>query len=243
MARIHTLDSELQQKWINALIRSRFISPNGEAFLIHGNKIQIEQRVSKTHTSSKGGEATKRKWEKIKAERGLAASRQPTPSLPPASVQLAESRPEPSLDQAETTQSLGTIQCNAIQGNTLPPNPHGGGDTGSGSDALELEEIITQWGITMRHFAITLDPRTDDHALRKLLNRHGFALTRAAIIGARYEQGTNTFNPAKHLSISRISKPGTFEKFVKLGSQDPTQAPQSPASPDNWVPKEMRASV
>lgn len=99
-ARLYDLSEEEVDRWILALEKSRFISrqPDG-SYLIHGNELQIENRVARIHRASKGAEATKRKW----AGR-LEAGLKPSPSVPQAGFEQTCTRP---------------MQCNANQTNAM----------------------------------------------------------------------------------------------------------------------------
>jgi hypothetical protein len=112
--RLDDINADDQPKWIAALIKAGFLSQlydvggeSTDSFSIKGNEEEIEARVTKAKTSAKGGEATKRKWEQIKADGRLAASQQ--------------HRPQASRDHAETghnTSQGKAIQSNSIQDNT-----------------------------------------------------------------------------------------------------------------------------
>ena len=108
-------------------------------------------------------------------------------------------------------------------------------------DACKLAELISEWGVTLQHFKISKDPRLDDANIAKLVMRHGgnFEKVRLALIGQRYEAKTEKFDPAKHVSIIRISNSAAlFEKFVNLGSQD--QSGQTQAGSDYSFLKEAK---
>ena len=88
----------------------------------------------------------------------------------------------------------------------------------------EILELVAEWGRTLAHFQISKDPRFDEVPIACLLRRHGFEKTRLSLIGQRYEAKTDSFDPAKNLSVSRLmSKPIIFEKLVNLGAQDQTK--------------------
>lgn len=72
---------------------------------------------------------------------------------------------------------------------------------------------------TYASFGIKKDPRWDDHALGRLIQLHGLEKTRAALIGARHETGTESFRPKDHFSLQRLARPDVFEKCVNLGLQ------------------------
>jgi len=90
------LSEDDQKKWIAALEKSRFASRlNPDQFEVHGNKIQIENRISKTSKASKGGQALKKKLSQLKKFQA---------GLKPPSGRLGAG-----------PRGLNAIQCNAIQ--------------------------------------------------------------------------------------------------------------------------------
>ena len=236
-ARLHKFDEAAIDRWFNAFIRARIISQDGDLFLIRGNKLQIENRVSKINTSSKGGEATKKKWEKIKAtgkpQEGFEPSTSPTNTMP-----------EAGKGHADTTQSLGTIQCNASQGSSIQTNSNQNIHSDVKKNEVDgadfpKQELIEIWGVTLKHFKINKDPNLDDSVIADLRRRHGFEKTRLALIGQRFEPKTQSFDPAKYISITRFkSKPDHFEKMVNLGAQD-----QTTTSNSEWSPPETRGQL
>lgn len=93
----------------------------------------------------------------------------------------------------------------------------------------ELSSLIGEWGKTLQHFKISKDPRFDEVAIVQLMRRHGSEKVRLALVGQRFESKTETYDPAKHLSIMRISrKPEIFEKLVNLGAQDQSATTAKP---------------
>lgn len=119
------LDSECDSshdRWLGALVRTRFISSDdgNQSFKIHGNETQINNRVAKMSTSAKGGEATKRKWATIQAQRQAQAEGAP-PDTPDGPDERAEGRPDglppAGRDQAETRHN--SMQCNSMQFNAI----------------------------------------------------------------------------------------------------------------------------
>lgn len=101
-AHLFDLTHDEQQDWISALERSRLISATDDGqYRIHGNDHQIEHIVSKMKSSAKGGAATKAKWAAVK--------------------QANEGRVKAER-LADTTQSVGTTQLKATQGNSTQTN-------------------------------------------------------------------------------------------------------------------------
>lgn len=66
-ASLFKISDEDSEKWILGLEKARFISLHeNHEYRIHGNEIQIENRISKFTRASKGGEALKKKLKELK---------------------------------------------------------------------------------------------------------------------------------------------------------------------------------
>jgi hypothetical protein len=103
------LSDEVCEKWILALEKARFISRlENDDFKIHGNEIQIENRIAKTHRASKGAKALQKKLREMKALQ--AGSKQAS------SKQQAGSKPLNAM-QFNAMQD-NSIQCSSVQGKT-----------------------------------------------------------------------------------------------------------------------------
>ncbi len=85
----------------------------------------------------------------------------------------------------------------------------------------DLEKAKTVWTETLKHFKKdrNLNER-DEISLARGIQAFGIEQVLAALAGMRYEQGFETFDPGKNLSLARIFKPDKFEKFVNLGSKE-----------------------
>lgn len=55
-------------------------------------------------------------------------------------------------------------------------------------------------------------------AISLSIKRNGAGLTRAALVGRRFEEATERFTPNKHLGIARTFEPDRFDKFVNLAA-------------------------
>lgn len=87
----------------------------------------------------------------------------------------------------------------------------------------ETKQAIEEWGHTLKHFQITKDPRRDEVPIARLIQKHGLESVTQAIIGAKYEHKSENFDPSKHVSIHRLSKPNIFDKLQNLGSKATTK--------------------
>lgn len=86
--------------------------------------------------------------------------------------------------------------------------------------AKATKECIGVWGETLAHFKIDKDAKRDEVQIARLIQRYGPEQTLLALVGARFEAPTKTFNPRQHVSILRLAKPEVFDKFSNLGSQN-----------------------
>lgn len=86
-------------------------------------------------------------------------------------------------------------------------------------------ECLSVWAETLTHFGIARDTKRDEVQIARLIQAHGIEATKAALRGARFEAKTDSFDPKRHVSIFRVSKPANFDKFVNLGAQTSPDAP------------------
>lgn len=82
-----------------------------------------------------------------------------------------------------------------------------------------LAECLLIWGQTMVRLNVSKSASLDEAAIAQLIRRHGYDKTRLALLGVGFEAKTDTFDPAKNVSIFRLTKPALFDKFVNLGAQ------------------------
>ena len=85
--------------------------------------------------------------------------------------------------------------------------------------SLGVKECLDELKNTFDAFRIAKDPKTDEVQVARLVQIHGVNKTRLAIRGARFEPKTQTFDPAEHFSMIRLSEPKNFEKNVNRGSR------------------------
>jgi hypothetical protein len=66
--RLTKTPKDTQDLWINSLCKARFLSKvDADLFLIHGNHVQIDNRLKHYEKSKKGADATRKKWEEFRA--------------------------------------------------------------------------------------------------------------------------------------------------------------------------------
>lgn len=113
-AHLFNLSDEDVEKWILALQKSRFISRLDDGqYLIHGNEVQIENRLSKLARATKGAKATKKKWAELKR---LGVGLKPSASTPKA----RDSHSQRGSSQAKPSQCKPS-QANLGQGTEIFP--------------------------------------------------------------------------------------------------------------------------
>jgi hypothetical protein len=62
--------------------------------------------------------------------------------------------------------------------------------------------------------------KVDEVLIGRLVAQYGGDRVRLAIAGAKYEQPTKTFDPAKNYSVMRVARPDMFAKLENLGAQN-----------------------
>lgn len=95
----------------------------------------------------------------------------------------------------------------------------------------EIQTLHQEWVITLKHFNLR-DVGHSDMQIARLAKRYGIEQTKCAIIGMRFEQATETFDPAKHCSLHRLEKASNFDKLCNLGSRV-AKHPESPSEAPN----------
>lgn len=116
------------------------------------------------------------------------------------------------LNDEGVSPSIGTLNrvWSAIRDKLNPPI------TGS-----SIEECVAVWSKTLERF----------NAQRPILPAEKAAIGRAiqanesepvklALYGARFETGSESFNPAQHLSVHRVLDSKNFARFASIGAQE-----------------------
>lgn len=86
-----------------------------------------------------------------------------------------------------------------------------------------IEDCVSIWGQTLRRFEIRKDARLDEVGIARLIQLRGADKTKLALLGAGFEQKTESFDPGSNVSIERLLKPHIFEKLVNLGAKHQPQ--------------------
>lgn len=83
----------------------------------------------------------------------------------------------------------------------------------------EIYSCVEIWGATLARMEIQKSATLDEGEIARLIQRHGLEKTKLALLGAGFEASSENYDPAKNVSIRRLGKPDTFEKFVNLGAK------------------------
>ncbi len=105
----------------------------------------------------------------------------------------------------------------------------------------ELEACIKDWSGTLQYFKI--DRPILPHEKMKiaaLVKMYGDVKSvRYALVGMRFEQKSESFDPGKHLSLERLYDSKLFEKFINLAAAEMSKQKQKqvrPAQPEKTEP-------
>jgi len=110
--RLFNLSDEEVERWISALQKSRFISHQDDGrFLIHGNEIQIQNRIVRIAKANKGAKSIKKKWKKEKALQALLKG------SPRPLGDINKKSPSPAM-QGNAMQG-SAVQSNAVQSKAM----------------------------------------------------------------------------------------------------------------------------
>lgn len=98
-----------------------------------------------------------------------------------------------------------------------------------------LSFCIEEYQRTLDHFRISRKANSDEFKVLSLGQRFGFEDLKLALIGARRERRTDTFNPADHFTLERVGR--HFQKFLNLGARNGKQPAVEPGTrPDGTDP-------
>lgn len=87
----------------------------------------------------------------------------------------------------------------------------------------ELQKLCDIWKNTLKHFKINRPVLSFElMKISQLAKSYGFIATAYALTGMRYEEKTQTFDPAKHVSLARAQNPALFEVFLNLAARQKT---------------------
>jgi hypothetical protein len=170
---------------------------------IKGTRGRIEWLAKRRKAARNGGAKTKAKWGAKKEAKSKA-------------------KPEPNTEPNDSP-NLGSARLGSANLNSSLPVAEDSVGVKVPIPRSEIQEAVIEWGNTLKHFKIDKDPRFDEPAIGQLIKQHGIKKTKLALSGVRFEQKTDTFDPAKHVSIVRLMDHRRFDKFVNLGA---TQRPR-----------------
>jgi hypothetical protein len=206
---------ELAQLGFQDMIDAGWAVPVEGGFQAFGAKKHFAWYRQKIESGIKGGETTRNKH---KSGGAIAPALPGRVDVPPSPLSLA---PSPALALSKNKE------------NTPPPTA--GGVQG-------LTECIGEHEATLKHFGISKTALLADHgSIARAIQRFGFERVRAALVGARFEEKTERFNPAKHYSLARILDHRKLEKFENLGFQAQPKKTEDDWNSEKW--KEIRRAA
>lgn len=93
--------------------------------------------------------------------------------------------------------------------NKEPPNP---------LDQPSIQTVTKAWLDTLKHFGVSRSlNQYEDVLIARAIQRHGVDSVVRAMIGARHEPKTDNFDPAQHVSLTRILGHKHFDKNLNRG--------------------------
>lgn len=84
----------------------------------------------------------------------------------------------------------------------------------------EINQVTETWKGTLRHFGMgrTLLP-IEQVQIARAIQAYGAKAVSLALLGARSEPRSESFNPANFLSLTRIFEHKNFQRFLNLGTE------------------------
>jgi ribonuclease D len=82
-----------------------------------------------------------------------------------------------------------------------------------------ITECVAAWRETLKKFKCDRPLTPAEFAqIGRMIQTNGRELTLMALVGARHEQASESFNPAQHLSVQRVADSKNFSRFASLGA-------------------------
>lgn len=99
--------------------------------------------------------------------------------------------------------------------------------------ASAVEECVTVWAETLKRFKAQRPILPGEKAaIGRAIQGNDTQAVKLALYGARYEQGSDRFNPAQHLSVHRVLDPRNFARFASIGAQEQGKRQPAPVMPE-----------
>ncbi|MGZ3687335.1 MAG: hypothetical protein ACXVBW_03500 [Bdellovibrionota bacterium] len=204
--------------YLDLLIRHEYVSEcsDGE-FVVHGNRKHIDALGDRKVGGREGG-IRSGETRREKAKKSTIAKQE--------------------LQQIEAPGEPNSIQCNAVQSNSMQSNSVKPKPEAVVSDLKKgIEDCLAMWERVKRHHGIERKLLPNEEAkIGAAIQRHGRDPVLLAFEGARAEKPSESFNPADHLSLTRIFDPLKFERFVNLGAKSRAQATTKAAEESRVAP-------
>lgn len=92
----------------------------------------------------------------------------------------------------------------------------------------EIEQCENAWKGTLEHFGIHRPIMPFERMkIATLIKSYDYKSAIYALTGMRFETKTPSFDPSKHVALSRVQQPHLFEKFLNLAAQKKHQEKKS----------------
>jgi hypothetical protein len=102
---------------------------------------------------------------------------------------------------------------------------------GGSKNSKDIEMCAKIWKSTLEHFNAHRPVLPHEHMkIAQLVKTYGATAVAYAFVGMRHEERTQTFDPAKNLSLARCQDEKLFEKFLNLGSIEKTKRDRADAA-------------
>lgn len=83
----------------------------------------------------------------------------------------------------------------------------------------DVQECLKEWGMTLAHFGIHRKPGLhDETTIGYAVGKYGAEWVRLALIGARKEEKSEGYDPARFVSLRTYLDPEKIERYVNQGS-------------------------
>lgn len=84
----------------------------------------------------------------------------------------------------------------------------------------EYEECEKAWKETLIKFGVDRPILPFEKVtIARMIKQYDWKSVLYALTGARFEEKTQSFDPAKYVSLTRVSQPHLFERFINLAAQ------------------------
>jgi hypothetical protein len=225
------------ERLVQALVKARIVVQDveGGLYRIRGNKAHIEKlrnlKGAAQENGKKGGRPPKKPDPKPSEETGFGSGSETGFGFPeePDSVQEGNPSGNPPENPAvkASTVPCSTVPFGAAQLNTAQHTPSSAREAVAGmGGCVEAWVGTLRWHGTPRE---RLGPG-EDATIARAIRAVGAEEVRLAIIGGRFEEGSENYEPANHCKLARYLDSDRIVEFADLGRKA-----QDTAWVEQWV--------